>query len=61
VWFEEAAPVETPIYDRTTLPIGTRLDGPAIISQLDSTTVIPPGATVTVDKALNLLMELGNA
>lgn len=60
VWFEEKAPVETPIYDRTALPIGTRLDGPAIITQLDSTTLVPPDATVTVDAALNLLMELGN-
>ena len=60
VWFEESAPVETPIFDRTALPIGTRMDGPAIITQLDSTTLVPPGATVTVDTALNLLMELAN-
>ena len=60
VWFEESAPVETPIFDRTALPIGTRMDGPVIITQLDSTTLVPPGATVTVDIALNLLMELAN-
>lgn len=60
VWFDEAAPVETPMYDRTTLPVGTVLTGPAIITQLDSTTVVPPGATVTVDRALNLMMEIGH-
>lgn len=59
-WFEESAPVDTPVYDRTALPVGTTLTGPAIITQLDSTTVVPPGATITVDPALNLMMELGN-
>lgn len=60
VWFNEGAAINTPIYDRTTLPVGTVLKGPAIIAQLDSTTVVPPDATVTVDAALNLMMEIGN-
>ncbi|WP_417209549.1 hydantoinase/oxoprolinase family protein [Antarctobacter sp.] len=60
VWFDEIAPVDTPILDRETLPVGTVLQGPAIITQLDSTTLVPPGATVTVDAALNLLMEIGH-
>lgn len=60
VWFSEAGAVETPIYDRATLPAGTKLSGPAIITQLDSTTIVPPNATVLVDDALNLIMELGN-
>lgn len=60
VWFDEAAPVETPIHERNSLPVGTVLAGPAIITQLDATTVVHPGATVTVDAALNLLMEIGH-
>lgn len=59
-WFDENAPVDTPVHDRALLPIGTVLHGPAIITQLDSTTVLPPGATITVDSALNLLMEIGH-
>ncbi|WP_244644133.1 hydantoinase/oxoprolinase family protein [Azorhizobium oxalatiphilum] len=58
VWFDESGPVPTPLYDRAGLPAGTVLAGPAIITQLDSTTVVPPWATVTVDAALNLIMEI---
>jgi N-methylhydantoinase A len=34
---------EVPIYDRTTLGAGDRMDGPAIVTQLDATTLIAPG------------------
>jgi N-methylhydantoinase A/oxoprolinase/acetone carboxylase beta subunit len=33
--------------------------GPAIVLQEDSTTVVPPGATVTADRAGNLIIRLG--
>lgn len=59
-WFTEEAAVDTPIYERTGIPVGTALKGPVIIAQFDATTVVPPGATVTVDAALNLIMELAN-
>ena len=59
-WFDEAGAVETPVYERPALPVGTVLAGPAIVTQLDATTVVPPGATVTVDAALSLLMEIGH-
>lgn len=39
---------ETPFYLRDALLAGNVLDGPVIVEQLDSTTVIPPGATATV-------------
>ncbi len=39
VRFDEAEePVETPVFDRSEVPAGTVLEGPAIIEQLDSTT-----------------------
>ncbi|WP_027555769.1 hydantoinase/oxoprolinase family protein [Bradyrhizobium sp. Cp5.3] len=60
VWFDEAGPVSTPMYDRSGLPVGTVIKGPAIITQLDSTTVIPPWAAITVDAALNMIMEIDN-
>jgi hypothetical protein len=35
---------------------GARLDGPAIIDQADSTTVVPPRAAVEVDQEGNLII-----
>jgi N-methylhydantoinase A len=50
VWFEDGADyVETPIYDRADLAAGQQVDGPAIVEQLDTTTVVPPGWTATTD------------
>ena len=39
----------TPIYDRTTLLPGFRLDGPAIVEEFGSTTVVFPGQDLEVD------------
>lgn len=60
VWFDKSEPVKTPLYARSVLPIGASLPGPAIITQLDSTTVVPPGAHIRIDDALNMIMELPN-
>ena len=57
VWFDAEAPVSTAVYERSALAAGTTLAGPAIVTQLDATTVVPPGTRVTVDDALNLLLE----
>ncbi len=57
--------LKTPIYDRARLPIdvGTAdrsplLIGPAIIEQQDSTVVIEPGTSATVDAYGNLILEV---
>ena len=34
---------ETPIHDRAALGAGAEIDGPAILTQLDTTVVVPPG------------------
>jgi N-methylhydantoinase A len=47
----------TPLYMRSDLPAGARLDGPAVIDQLDSTTVVPPGWRAEVDEWLNIRMH----
>ena len=49
--------IETNIYDRNHLVPGNRIKGPAIIEQLDSTTVVWPDQTASVDRYLNLLLE----
>ncbi|ACA16445.1 5-oxoprolinase (ATP-hydrolyzing) [Methylobacterium sp. 4-46] len=45
---------EAAIYARERLPEGARIAGPAVIQQVDATTVIEPGAHATVDAIGNL-------
>jgi N-methylhydantoinase A len=58
VWFEGDSPEDTPIYERDDLPAGFELTGPAIIEQFDSTTVVPPGTRMEVDKYLNIIIRI---
>ena len=60
VWFGGGRPVRTPVHERAALAAGRRLAGPAIIEQLDSTTVLYPGDRLRVDDALNLCIEVGS-
>lgn len=57
VWFGAAGPLRTPIYERDDLDPGHRVDGPAVIEQMDTTTLVMPGTTATIDAALNLILE----
>lgn len=50
VFFSRDGLVETAIYRRKDLPGGCRLDGPAIVEERSSTTVVPAGYTMTVDR-----------
>lgn len=53
---------ETPVYDRSQLPEGFTLEGPAICEQVDTTVLIEPGTRAAVDRFGNLLVEVaGNA
>jgi N-methylhydantoinase A len=45
------------IYDRNLLRAGHHLSGPAIVTQIDSTTVIHPGHVGIVDRYLNILIS----
>ena len=49
---------DTPTYQRDLLPLGTQFDGPAIVEQPDTTTVVYPDFTCRVDDAGNLLLTL---
>lgn len=58
VWFPEAGGfVDCPIYDRDALMSGNLIEGPAIIEQMDATTVLLPGMTARVEPYLNLILE----
>jgi N-methylhydantoinase A len=57
-YFPEAGGyVETPVYDRYRLDPGARFAGPAIVEERESTTVIGPGALISVDAHRNLVAE----
>ena len=49
--------VDTPVYDRYALAPGTRFEGPAIVEERESTTVIGPGRARRVDARLTLIAE----
>lgn len=57
VWFDGES-VETPVYERSDLPAGVRFEGPAVIDQLDTTTLVPPGVKAEVDEYLNIRLEV---
>jgi N-methylhydantoinase A len=46
------------VYDRMRLARGARIAGPAILQQIDATTVLEPGATATVDAIGNLRISV---
>src|SRR5262249_10248407 len=47
----------TPFYDREKLSFGDVLEGPAIIEQYDTTTVIPPGLKAEIDAVGNIVVD----
>jgi N-methylhydantoinase A len=52
---------ETAIYDRLALPVGAEIRGPAILVQPDTTVLIDPGLTGTVDACGNTIIAPGAA
>ncbi len=58
VYFGEDGWIDTPVYDRDALAAGTHFEGPAIINQLDSTTVVPPNTRAEIDEWLNIRIHL---
>jgi len=51
---------ETPVYHRDALPLGADFQGPAIVSQMDTTILIPPGDHVAQDSDGNLILTIGD-
>ena len=58
VYFPETGFVECDVYDRYALRADDRFTGPAVVEERESTTVIGPGAKVSVDQHLNLVCNL---
>jgi N-methylhydantoinase A len=60
VYFAEAGGfIDCPSYDRYRLAAGGMIEGPAIVEEMDSTTVIHPGFAAEVDRFGNLLIRAG--
>ncbi|MBY5537543.1 hydantoinase/oxoprolinase family protein [Rhizobium leguminosarum] len=58
VYMDEAKDfLPCPVYAREKLKPGNRIAGPAIVEQMDTTTVILPDMQATVDPYLNLILE----
>jgi N-methylhydantoinase A len=53
--------VETPVYDRTRLEPGTCWNGPALVEQYDSCTLVAPGWRARVDGLGDFILEKAHA
>ena len=58
VWYDGEW-LDTPVYAREKLPLDAAISGPAILEQMDATTVLEPGDTARSDKDGNILIEVG--
>ncbi|WP_265517809.1 hydantoinase/oxoprolinase family protein [Nitratireductor luteus] len=52
---------DTPVYAREKLPLDAVIEGPAILEQLDTTTVIEPGDRAASDRDGNIMIAVGGA
>jgi len=60
VWLPEHSGYATcHVYDRDRLRAGNRIIGPAIVEQMDATTLVLPDMIACVEPYLNLIMEVG--
>ena len=59
--FVDDGSYETPVYARSALPAAEAFEGPAIVEQSDTTTVVYPGQRCRTDSFGNLLIETSHA
>jgi N-methylhydantoinase A len=50
---------DVPVYERARLGVGATFDGPAIVEQTDTTVVVEPGMTASLDEFDNLVLDTG--
>jgi len=58
VYFDGKGYVPTDVYDRYALDTNSTIDGPAILEEAGSTTLVPPSATATVSDRGELIVDL---
>ncbi|MGX5802976.1 hydantoinase/oxoprolinase family protein [Bradyrhizobium sp. Arg314] len=52
---------DTPVYAREKLPLDAVIEGPAILEQMDATTVLEPGDHARSDADGNIIIDIGEA
>jgi N-methylhydantoinase A len=57
-YFDGSDAIEVPVFRRNSLAPGATIDGPAVIEEKTSTTVLYPGQRARVDEYLNMEVEL---
>jgi N-methylhydantoinase A len=61
VWFGDDGPVSCAVYRREQIPVGAELSGPAIVEDVDSTTVVFAGDTFLAEESGVLILKLGGS
>jgi N-methylhydantoinase A len=61
VWIDGSAGAAVDVYDRGLLSPGRRLEGPAVLEQMDCTTLLMPGDLAEIDRFGNVLVTVGAA
>ena len=60
VYFKEKeGHMECPVYWRDDLKAGSKLEGPVLIGEISSTTLVPPGSLIEIDRFGNIIIEIG--
>ena len=54
IWFSGTPERDVPVYSRNRMPSGMRIEGPAVVEEKTSTTVIHHAQTAEVDEFGNL-------
>jgi N-methylhydantoinase A len=57
-YFQETGLAPVPSYDGVSLPLGARIEGPALIREPTTTVVVYPRSTATVSALGNYLLEV---
>jgi len=57
VWFNSTAH-QADVFDRAKFKAGATFSGPAIVEQVDSTVLVPPGTTASIDQFMNILIRV---
>lgn len=60
VYFKKEGFVETPVYDRESLPQQFTMQGPAIIEQIDTTVLMTPEDRLETDQDGNIIIKWGD-
>ena len=58
VWYKDYGFVDAEIYERALMPVGATFEGPAIVEQPDTTTVIPPKTHCKIDDYGNIVIKV---